>query len=351
MTSTFKRYLPAGAALACVVAAACSSGGKKALPPSTVTSTSAFVTTTTAAPSPAPLTGLPQPDQDKLRRPALTVKIENAPEARPQAGLDAADVVYEEMVEGGLTRFLAVFQSRDADPVGPIRSVRPVDPDLVTPIGGLFAYSGGIPAFVNALHRAPVTDVGFDAFSKAYVKRKGKAAPHNFYSSTGSLYAGRKKGDKGDSPAQPLFSYLASGQVPSASALKVTHVEVAFPGNNRVVWDFDATASLWRRSEYGTPHTVESGGQVSVPNLILETVVYRNTGQRDPAGNPVPEANVIGGGDSIVLVAGNELKGRWSKPSVAAVPGYVDAAGSPVLLTPGQTWVMLVPTGVQTIVR
>ena len=336
---------------AVAVLAACSSGGKGAAPVTTATSTTALLTTTTAAPSPAPLTGLPQPDQDKLRRPALTVKIENAPDARPQAGLDAADVVYEEMVEGGLTRFLAVFQSRDADPVGPVRSVRPVDPDLVTPINGLFAYSGGIPAFVNAIRRAPVTLVGFDEFTKAYVKRKGKAAPHNIYSSTGSLYAGRKKGDKGDVAPQPLFHYLAPGQAAATGAVPATHVEVTFPGNDRVVWDFDATASLWRRSEFGSPHTLESGAQVSVPNLILETVPYRNTGQRDPAGNPVPAAAVIGTGDSVVLVAGNAYKGHWSKPSPAAVPGYTDASGSPVMLTPGQTWVMLVPAGLQTIIR
>jgi hypothetical protein len=339
-----------GAVAAALIVTACSSGKKAALP-TTSTSTTAFVTTTTAAPMPAPLTGLPQPDQDKLRRPALTVKIENSPDARPQAGLDAADVVYEEMVEGGITRFLAVFQSNDADPVGPIRSVRPVDPNLVTPIGGLFAYSGGIPAFVARMRAAPVTLVGFDEFEKAYVHRKGKRAPHNVYSSTGALYAGRKKGDKGDVAPQPLFQYLTAGATFAPTAPPATHAEVTFPGNDRVTWDFDATASLWRRGEYGTPHLLESGGQVSFPNLIMQVVPYHNTGSRDPAGNPVPEADVIGSGDATVLVAGRQVKARWTKTSAAAVPTYTDASGAAILLSPGPTWVMLVPSGTQIVLR
>lgn len=131
-------------ALVAMLLVACSGGGgdgeKGAAggPPAEVT------TSTTLAPF-APLTGLPLTDQARLGRPALVVKIENAPASRPQSGLDAADVVYEEIVEGGITRFLAVFHSADAEPIGPVRSLRPSDPDIIAPFGGLFAYSGGIP--------------------------------------------------------------------------------------------------------------------------------------------------------------------------------------------------------------
>ena len=94
-------------------------------------------------PPTAPLTGLPDPSGDSLKRPAASLKVENTPDARPQGGLDQADVVYEEVVEGGITRLVAIFNSHVPDVIGPVRSVRAMDPDIVWPLGGLFAFSGG----------------------------------------------------------------------------------------------------------------------------------------------------------------------------------------------------------------
>ncbi|MGH9181076.1 MAG: DUF3048 domain-containing protein, partial [Acidimicrobiales bacterium] len=151
-----------------VVLAGCSgSGVERAAPPDDpAPAVVEAAPPTTAAPPPlAPLTGLASPNAG---RPALVVKIDNAAAARPQSGLDRADVVFEEVVEGGEVRFMAVFQSNDADAVGPIRSVRPVDPEIVSPLGGLFAYSGGTAQFTALIRRAPVTLVGFDQLSRAY---------------------------------------------------------------------------------------------------------------------------------------------------------------------------------------
>ena len=165
--------------LVALVVAACSGGGGKHTAPSRPPVSS---TTTLTAPAPPagrfPLTGMPTADAARAARPALTVKIENEPGARPQSGLQAADLVYEEFIEGGDTRFVAVFQSTDADPVGSIRSVRPSDPLLVRPLGGLFSYSGGTAKFVNLLHAAPVVDVGISAAPGAYFQRREKSAEH-----------------------------------------------------------------------------------------------------------------------------------------------------------------------------
>jgi len=152
-----------------MVAAACSSGGGK----KTTAGSTAPATTTTTVPPVFPLTGLPAGADPKQARPALVVKIENVPEARPQSGLIEADVVYEEIVEAGLSRFIVVYQSKDADPVGPVRSIRPSDPTIVKPLNPLFAYSGGTSKFINMLHAAGITDVGVDAASKAYYRRPG----------------------------------------------------------------------------------------------------------------------------------------------------------------------------------
>jgi hypothetical protein len=150
-----KRGLTAALLIGAVALASCgTSAAAKHAPPTTT----APAPTTTAVPILAPLTGLPVASAAVVPRPAVIVKIDNASAAWPQSGIDQADVVYEEVVEGGTTRYLAVFQSQEANPVGPVRSVRETDADIVRPIGGLFGYSGGIPYFVNLIDRSGTTD-------------------------------------------------------------------------------------------------------------------------------------------------------------------------------------------------
>lgn len=333
------------AALA-VFTAACSGGDDKGAP---TTTSSADIPTTTLPPEPAFLTGLPQPDREKQERPALVVKIDNSPAARPQAGLDAADVVFEEVVEGGIVRFLAVFHSKDADMIGPVRSVRPVDPEIVTPLGGLFAYSGGTPPFVAAIKKAPVTLVGFDELTKAYTKRKGRPAPHNLFTSTAELYKGAK--DSAKAPP-PLFGYLGAGEpFAVAGGSPLTHLSVQMGGPTKAGWDWDAGVSVWRRLTNNSAHTVEGGEQLGFANVIVQFVKYRNTSARDPAGFPVPTAEVIGSGEAWVLSGGRLVKGKWEKKNAAAVTSYSDAAGLPIRVRPGTTWVSLAPVGAQTTLR
>ena len=342
-----RRALAAAVSTAlCLTVAACGGGDKKA---SSTTTTSGGMPTTTLPPEPAFLTGLPQDDPKKQDRPALTVKIDNAPVARPQSGLDRADVIYEEVVEGGVVRFLAVFHSRDAEAIGPVRSVRPVDPDIVTPIKGLFAYSGGTPPFVAAIKKAPVTLVGFDERTKAYTKRKGKPAPHNLFTSTAELYEGAKESAQ---PPPPLFTFLPSDQAFGvAGGSPLTHFAVQMGGPTKAAWDWDAGAGVWRRLTNGTPHTVEGGEQIGSANVIVQFVKYRDTAARDAAGFRVPTAEVKGTGEAWVLSGGRLIKAKWEKKNAAAITLYTDSAGLPVRLRPGTTWVSLAPTGAQTTVR
>jgi hypothetical protein len=112
-------------------------------------------TTTTIPVAIAPLTGLPDPSGTAITRSALTIKIENTPEALPQWGIDQADVVYEEIVNGGITRLAAIFNSQAPVKVGPVRSVRPTDTQVVWPLGGIFAFSGGAPYAVTSIETVP----------------------------------------------------------------------------------------------------------------------------------------------------------------------------------------------------
>jgi hypothetical protein len=308
-------------------------------------------TSTTAVSSLALLTGLPLGDPAKVNRPALIVKIENDQVARPQSGLDVADVVYEEVVEGGDTRFIAVFQSTDADPVGPIRSVRPTDRDVVWPIGGLFAYAGGTPKFVNLLHQAPVVDVGVDSRAEgAYHRRSNHPAPHNLYSSTPALYAA---GGVSGPPPGRVFTFLAPGQpFAPAGAVPAVHLSVA-PGHGETVdYDWDGAARVWKRSYGGRPHTVESGAQLAPTTVIVEFTPYSNSpGDFDQAHSPVPVAKVVGTGDAWVMADGKLVRGHWSKPTPDAVTVYTDAAGAPVSVPAGRTWVELADVGAPVSVR
>jgi hypothetical protein len=340
-----RRALAVGLAGAVALTAACGGGKKSAKPTTTIPGAS----TTTTAPLRFALTGLPSTDAKVVNRPVLVVKIENAPDARPQSGLDAADVVYEEVVEGGLTRFLAVFQSHDAELVGPIRSVRPTDPDIVRPLGGLFAYSGGTKKFIALLHQAPVRDVGYDEFTSAYDKRSGRSAPHNLYSSTRKLYV--KASDRDRNPPK-LFGFLPVGTpFGGTGVMPAMSVNLVLGPLGTASYQYDSATGTWLRSEQGSPHLVEGGGQIAPTNVIIQYVRYVvSPGDTDVAGNPVFKAQVLGSGDAWVFSNGKVVKGTWSKPTPDAITTYADASGQSITLVPGQTWVELPPVGAQTTV-
>ena len=232
---------------------------------------------------------------------------------------------------------------RDADPVGPVRSLRSTDPAVVTPIGGLFAYSGGIRPFIALLHQAPVVDVGVDAAESAYYRRPGRPAPHNLYSSTPRLRAHTPPGTK---PPPPLFDYLGPGEAFAPAGVgSVTHLDVSVGVRTFATWDWDAQAGVWRRGTNGTPHTVEGGAQLGFTNVILQYVSYRNTGQFDVVREPVDEAVVVGSGEAVILSQGKVVRATWTKSSAGDTTHYADGAGQPVRLAPGTTWIMLAPIG------
>ncbi len=150
----------------------------------TSTTTTVATTTTTAPPPPTwPLTGLPLDDPAQAAKPVLVVKIDNAqPDrgqgARPQAGINQADVVFEEVVEGSVTRFASLFHSTDADPVGPIRSARTTDLLIMAPLNRpLFAWSGANANVAGQVRAAPLVDVGHDAASDVYYRDSSRPAP------------------------------------------------------------------------------------------------------------------------------------------------------------------------------
>ncbi len=310
----------------------------------TTTSTAKPATTTTVPAETYPLTGLPvTPGGPSPTRPALMVKIDNAQPAWPQSGLDRTDVVYEEMVEGGLTRYMAVFQSQDAPKVGPIRSVRATDADLAAQTTGLIGYSGGIPTFVNDVRATGVIDVGANLAGGAYYRDPNRPEPHNLYSSTSALYAAAN--GKGETP-HALFDYGSSTLTePATLSTAASSFTIVISGATTDTWTYSAAGNDWTKAINGTPMRNASGTPLAATNVIVEFVPYVNTGFVDPAGNPVPEAQLVGSGSAEIAFAGRVAKAQWSKTSASAAPVYTYPDGKPVKLLPGRTWVIFAPIG------
>ena len=328
-------------------------------PPKPTTTTTRPATTSTtraarpvAAPPPAPpaivgpLTGLPM-DAAAARRPVLVVKIDNAPMARPQVGLNQADVVFEEGVEGGITRFAALFHSADSVPVGPVRSARSTDVAIVSPLNRpLFAYSGANEVFERYVADAPLVDVGVKQYPTQYHRDAARSSPYNLFTATRTLFELTPPGSR---PPPALFSYRGPGEAAAGpGARPITHARALWQGaakSTAAAWDWDPTARGWRRTQNDEAHVDAAGRQVTPPNVIFQFVNYRDTGLVDSSGSSVPEAQVVGGGEAWVLSGGLLVPARWSKSDASSVTRYVDASGVEVRLAPGRTWIELVPPG------
>ena len=355
---TNSKYLAGAAALA-LVAVACSGGSSPEVAITTVTSTTnAVLETTTTSTMPSgttstmpvpsttlapdvlrqPLNGVPVASEaDIPDRPALAVKIDNAPPARRNhSGLAIADVVFEEKVEGSLTRFAAVFHSQDADPVGPIRSGREQDVNLLSSLNEpLFGWSGGNQGVTRLIRSSFLVDVGAPSNPGSYYRGPG-SAPHNLYSDTASLFALTPE----DSPGAPTrqFEFLDDGKVFAGDVAKRVSFAI---GSIDIVWDWNANEGRYERTQEGEKHVDKTYGQIGAQNVIVLAVDYRQSSIDSNA----PEAVTLGEGQASVFSNGEVITGRWQKE--LAVYNFVltDDNGNPIKLTPGQTWIELVEVG------
>ena len=341
-----RRTLVCTVALA-VALAACSGKKKEPTAAPATSSTVAGTVTTAAAPvgDVASLTGLPLPDAGRRARPALVVKIDNAPKARPQAGINAADIVVVEKVEDGVTRLAVVFHSNDADPIGPVRSARSTDVFFASALNRpLFAYSGANAKFVELLRNSPLEDVGIDNFPGEYRRQPGRAAPYNLFTTTAALY---KHTPADADPPPALFTYRPAG-TPAAGAgiAPMTKAHIEYLGDNiDTIVDYAWDGAGWKRTQDGTPFVDAAGVQVAPKNVVIQQVNYRDTGLRDRSNTVVPEAVLVGTGDALVLTDGKLIRAKWSKKDDRAVTTFVDSAGAVIALTPGTTWLELASGG------
>ena len=278
--------------------------------------------------------------------PALVVKLDNVGAARPQQGINEADVVFEEMVEGGFTRFAAVYHSTPADPVGPIRSARSTDVALLAPLyHPLFSYSGANRDFQKMIRESSMVDVGVDLYPGKYFRHKGRKSPQNLFSNTSHLHSLASP----DAQAPPpLFSYRGAGTRPSepgARPISRASAKFFYDGKERTTlsYDWDAGTNSWTRIQNNSLHVDTEGRKVAPTNVIFQFVNYRNTGYVDSSGAKVPEADVVGTGDAWILSAGYLVPVRWEKRDLNDVTVFRGEDGRYARLLPGRTWVELIP--------
>jgi len=271
-----------------------------------------------------PLTGVPALSGQAPDAPALAVKVDN--EVRSQSGLFHADLVFEEPIEAGRTRFVAVFQCTLPDLVGPVRGPRPTDPDLLAELGHpLFAF--GNDSLAEPLDLSGVIDVSERIEPNGY-SRTDAGAPYNLFAKPERLLATRTS-----TPARPVFAYSVA---PPAGVPKRRVVEVPF-GN--LEWRFDEGLGQYVRY-YGSRAHESEGRQLSASNVIIQYVRVRDV---TIAGKLWVRAGTMGEGKAMVFRNGVVIQGTWSRPSRALPPIFRDKRNRQIMLASGVTWIELVP--------
>lgn len=329
---------------------ACGSHGAKAVEaaqPEPAPTTA--LATTTAPPAPVatfPLTGLPMTDPAAGAHPAVVVKMDNSPQARPQTAINQADIVFEERVEG-ITRYALAFHTTLPDAVGPVRSARSSDIDLIAGLARpLLGWSGANPTVTGQVQGAAAMGLLVDASQGAnppeYWRDNSRQAPHNLYTSVPQLMA--KFGGGSTNPPQAVLPYAVAATPLPTTAVDDPGVVVDFGNHVQAEYVWDAERGGWDRFQVDELHPVASsatvdstGQQVSPTNVVVLSIPYVTS----VADSHSPQAITVGTGDGYVLTQGKAIAIKWTRPINTAAFTFATPDGQPVALSPGRTWVAL----------
>ena len=297
----------------------------------------------------APLTGELTTDSALALRRPLAVKVDNGDKrARPQAGLAAADIVYEELIEGAKTRFLAVFHSEIPGRIGPVRSARSGDLDLLDDLSMPYLASSGANSTVlqemrQAERAGTFIDVGGMRTFVPYSRDPARRAPFNLYfhyEHLGGEDADSLPGGPLAAPVAPLFEYSSPNPEGIADAAGVT-VTYHRSSANVVSHIWDAAVGGWVRIQEGAlmiSETVFGVTEVAPANVVVVWTPYRTSA----ADAESPQVSSYGSGEALVLTAGTVHHGAvWERSEDRVGFRFRDAAGNPLSLSPGSTWLLL----------
>lgn len=332
------RRVPALLVAAALVATGCSSDKKPQAQPSPSATPSATPSPTPSAsptkpPLVSPLTGKPV---GKLL-PVIAVKIDNAVLARPQWGLDKADVVYEEAVEGRTTRFIGVFSSQNAGDIGPVRSVRESDIELLKMYGKVaFTFSGGNSGVLSGVRRSgAVFEVSRNNLPGAYETRGRRRDAFNYVTSSDKVlrYA--------PNAAVAKDVGFRFGAAPKAGK-SGKQVSLTWSRYARTSWVWSPTKKVYLRYMDGRPAMLRNGKQQSAATVILQYCRVRNSRYSDTTGAASPYTTTTGSGNVVILRDGKAYSGTWKRTGNGATR-FLDAKNKDIKLKAGPVWVMLAP--------
>ncbi len=289
-----------------------------------------------------PLTGVDaagKPAAD-LARPALSIKIENSAAAKPQENLQYADIVFEEYVEAGISRLIAVYQSAWPKSVGPIRSMRPMDPNIMSQLGGPLVFSGAQKRFVNAAAATGLKLITQDLGSPGFYRTSDKAAPHNLHGYLATF--GQQVPKAKAPPEQWAFAYPARSATAQRDGTVASYIDIYMSPYAQPEWRFSDSKQMWMRYEGKAKHVTTDGTQLAAKNVLMMWVTVRYTG--GGGHSSVPETLIAGKSGWGYLASGNKFVTiRWSKKGQWDPFVITTSEGAPVTLIPGKTWVELVP--------
>lgn len=295
----------------------------------------------------APLTGMPL-EEASNRRP-LSIMINNAPAARPQSGLSKADIVYEVLAEGGITRLIGIFQSQtDIEKIGPIRSIRPYLIHIGESYGGVLVHAGGSPEAYSMIKKQGKQDLDEIGNAGPYFWReKDRKAPHNLYSSDEKLREGAEKHNFSGEVTIPQYTFIKEETEESGSSDQTASdpageaaakVDITFLLKNYVVgYTYDEVSKLYQRSINGEPHIdLNDKSVLTAANVI---VLGANHKVLDDVGRLSVDINP--GGEAMLFQRGKVIKGQWVRSTGDVIRFVKD--GKEVPLAPGTTYFNIVP--------
>jgi len=277
-----------------------------------------------------PFTGEPV----KALKPVLAVKIDNIVYARPQTGLRSADIIYVIPVEGGLTRFMAVFSSHLPPVVGPVRSARQSDLDLLRQFGRpAFAWSGATPHLVPFIERAPIVDL-YALLVGGYYRDPDRIAPYNLYASTKQLMREAPHASKARDIGFRFGTLPAGGK-------KIASYSVKYPAAS-YTFRWSAKDGRWLTWMDGSPALATEGGQLGGSTVVIQYTQISTSRFEEYGGRP-PYAKSTGSGRAVILRNGRAYTVHWSRPTLDGGTTFTLPNGQRMLFAPGQVWVVLAP--------
>ncbi|MEU6874538.1 MULTISPECIES: DUF3048 domain-containing protein [unclassified Streptomyces] len=274
------------------------------------------------------------PTSSGTRAHVLAVKIDNVGPARPQTGLDKADIIYVEQVEAGLSRMMAVYSSSLPPVVGPVRSARETDLELLRQFDRpTLAFSGAQTKLLPAIAEAPLDPLPPEKDPGAYFRADDRAAPHNLF-----LRPGRTPhAATGVNAAEDIGLRFAAA-VPGGRA--VADRTVRYPAA-RFTFTWSAERGRWLVSMDGTPARTAGGARLGAADVVVQNVTVRPSLYRDRWGSTSPYTETVGSGSAVVLRDGKEYDVRWSRPSADSATSFTTADGERMTFAPGQVWIVL----------